>query len=96
MTTPIESSRRASTLSASGIGRRAWWRSAPAAGLVLAGAILAILLGISTDVQWVTVLASFAGFATAITVIAAVATSWEHVVVNARSAGLVETEVESR
>ncbi|NOP97146.1 hypothetical protein A5666_24555 [Mycolicibacterium fortuitum] len=64
--------------------------------MVLAGAILAILLGISTDVQWVTVLASFAGFATAITVIAAVATSWEHVVVNARSAGLVETEVESR
>ncbi|MGW4097304.1 hypothetical protein [Mycobacterium sp. NPDC004974] len=84
MTTPIESS------------RRAWWRSAPAAGLVLAGAFLAILLGVAIDGPWATVLASLAGFATAITVIAAAATSWEHVVVNARSAGLIEFEVESR
>ncbi|MFV8049995.1 hypothetical protein [Mycobacterium sp. 48b] len=96
MTTPIESSRRANSHSAPVIRRRAWWRSAPAAALVLAGAFVALLLGVATDGQWATVLASLAGFATAITVIAAVATSWEHLVVNARSAGLVEFEVESR
>ena len=68
-------------------------RGALTAGLVLAGAFVALLLSVATSGQWATVLASLAGFATAITVIA---TSWEHVVVNARSAGLVESEVESR
>ncbi|WP_244438565.1 hypothetical protein [Mycolicibacterium septicum] len=96
MTTPIESSRRASTHSASGIRRRDWPLSVPAAGLVLAGAVVALLLSVATDGQWATVLASLAGFATAITVIAAAVISWEHVVVNARTAGLVEFEVESR
>lgn len=71
-------------------------RSALTAGLVLAGAFVALLLSVATSGEWATVLASLAGFATAITVIAAVATSWEHVVVNARSTGLVESEVESR
>ncbi|CQD15100.1 hypothetical protein BN970_03141 [Mycolicibacterium conceptionense] len=85
MTTPIESLRRAI--------RRP---GALTAALVVGGATVAILLGISTAGQWVTVLASLAGFATAITMIAAVVISWEHVVLNARSAGLVETEVESR
>jgi hypothetical protein len=37
-----------------------------------------------------------AGFATTITVIAAAVISWEHMIVNARTAGLVEFEVESR
>ncbi|MCV7065938.1 hypothetical protein H7H51_09765 [Mycolicibacterium farcinogenes] len=76
--------------------RREWRRSALTAGLVLAGAVVAILLGVATSGQWAAVLASLAGFATAITVIAAVVISWEHIVVNARSHGLVETEVESR
>jgi nicotinamide riboside transporter PnuC len=65
-------------------------------GLVLAGALVALLLSVAADGQWVTVLASLAGFATAITVIAAAVISWEHVIVNARTAGLVEFEVESR
>lgn len=79
MTTPIESA-------------RPWWRRAPAVGLVSVAAVLALLLGILTDVQWATGLASLAGFAAAITVIAAVATCWEHVVVDARTERLVETE----
>lgn len=70
--------------------------SVPAAGLVLAGALVALLLSVATDGQWATVLASLAGFAIAITVIAAAVISWEHVIVNARTAGLVEFEVESR
>ncbi|MGV0738275.1 hypothetical protein ABQF35_14055 [Mycobacterium syngnathidarum] len=85
MSTPIEYLRRA-------IRRPA----ALTAALVVVGTVVAILLGVAADGPWATVLASLAGFATAITVIAAVATSWEHVVVDARSAGLVESEVESR
>jgi hypothetical protein len=50
----------------------------------------------ATGGEWATGLASLAGFATAITMIAAVVINWEHVVVSARSAGLVESEVESR
>ncbi len=46
--------------------------------------------------EWATVLASSAGFATAITMIAAAVISWEHVVVSARTAGLVESDVEAR
>lgn len=50
----------------------------------------------ATGGEWATVLASLAGFATAITMIAAVVINWENVVLSARSAGLVEAEVESR
>ncbi|WKG02286.1 hypothetical protein [Mycolicibacterium sp. HK-90] len=96
MTTPIESSRRAIAHAVSGLRRREWRRSALTAGLVLAGAVVAILLSVATNGQWATAMASLAGFATAITVIAAAVISWEHIVVNARSHGLVETEVESR
>ncbi|KHO18787.1 hypothetical protein A5761_02465 [Mycolicibacterium setense] len=71
-------------------------RSVLIAGLVFAGAVAALLLAGATDGQWATVLASLAGFTTAITVIAAAVISWEHVVVHARSEGLVEFEVESR
>ncbi len=53
------------------------------------------MLAVATDGQWATVLASLAGFATAITVIAAAVISWERVVVHARSEGLVEFEVET-
>ncbi|WP_231395932.1 hypothetical protein [Mycobacterium sp. URHD0025] len=91
MTTPIESTRRG-THSVSGMHPR----SALIAGLVLAGGFAAILLAVATDGQWATVLASLAGFATAITVIAAAVISWERVVVDARSEGLVEFEVETR
>jgi hypothetical protein len=66
------------------------------AALVAVGAVVAILLAVSADGQWASALASLAGFATAITMIAAVVINWEHVVVNARTAGLVESEVESR
>ncbi|MEV0673341.1 hypothetical protein [Mycobacterium sp. NPDC050441] len=71
-------------------------RGALTAGLVLAGALVALLFSVATSGEWATVLVSLAGFATAITMIAAVVISWEHVVVSARSAGLVESEVESR
>lgn len=71
-------------------------RSALTAGLVLIGAFVALLLSVATSGEWATALASLAGFATAITMIAAVVISWEHVIVSARSAGLVESEVESR
>lgn len=85
MTTPIEYLRR-------GIRRP----GALTAALVVVGALITILLGLGAEGQWATVLASLAGFATAITMIAAAVISWERVVVSARSAGLVETEVESR
>lgn len=86
MTTPIESSPRAE-----------WWRSALTARLALAGTFVAILLAvIDAGIGWSGVAASFAGFLTALTVIAAVATSWEHLVANACSDGLVESEAESR
>ncbi|MGV0811920.1 hypothetical protein ABQF34_08135 [Mycolicibacterium boenickei] len=96
MTTLMESSRRAVARSLSGLRRRDGGRIALAAGLVLAVAVVAILLSVLTSGQWAAALASLAGFAIAITVIAAAAISWEHIVVNARSHGLVETEVESR
>ncbi len=96
MTTPIESSRRAVSHAVSGFRRRHGRSSTLAVGLVLAGALVALLLSVATSGQWAAVLASLAGFATAITVIAAAVISWEHVVVNARSAGLIESEVESR
>lgn len=96
MTTPIESPRRAVSHVVNGFRRRGWPLSALTGGLVLAGALVALLLSVATDGQWATVLASLAGFATAITVIAAAVISWEHVVVNARSAGLVEFEVDTR
>ena len=89
MTTPIESSHRANTTFASGIRRRARWRNALATGSVLAGVVVAILLGVAT--RGPGAVASLAGFVTAITVIAAAVISWEHVLVNARSAGLVES-----
>jgi hypothetical protein len=57
--------------------------------LVLAAAFAVLLLAAAASAQWAT-LASLAGFATAITVIAAVVISWEHIVVDARSDGLVE------
>ncbi|MUL85208.1 hypothetical protein FZI95_24360 [Mycobacterium sp. CBMA247] len=57
--------------------------------MVLAGAFAAILLGVVTSGEWAGVAASLAGFAIAITVIAATVSSWEHVVVNARDSGLV-------
>lgn len=85
MTTPIEFLRR-------GIRRP----GALTAALVAVGAFITILLGVGVGGEWATVLASLAGFATAITMIAAVVISWERVVVSARSAGLVESEVESR
>jgi hypothetical protein len=93
MTTPIESSHRASSQSGSGMRRREWWRTALPAGLALAGAFVAILLGVATSGERATALASLAGFAIAITVIAAAVISWERVVVNARSTGLVESRV---
>ncbi|MBU9766464.1 hypothetical protein FR943_21790 [Mycobacterium sp. TNTM28] len=87
MTTPNPSTRRVQ-----------WWRSALTARLALAGAFVALLLGAvdlganGVGAGWSGAAASFAGFLTAITVIAAVATSWEHLVVNARSAGLVAAD----
>lgn len=57
--------------------------------LVLAGAFAALLLAAAASAQWAT-LASLAGFATAITVIAAAFIGWEHVVVDARSDGLID------
>ncbi|WP_243858156.1 hypothetical protein [Mycobacterium sp. DL440] len=80
MTTPIESLRRS-------VGRP----GALTAALVVVGAFVATLLGVAINGQWAAVLASLAGFATAITVVAAVAISWEGVVGNARSVGLVES-----
>lgn len=88
MTTPIESSHQANTTSTAGIRRRTRWRNALAAGSVLAGVFVVILLGVAT--RGPGAVASLAGFVTAITVIAAAVISWEHVVVNARRAGLVE------
>lgn len=61
-------------------------RAVLTAGLVLAGASGIVLLGAATD----GLLASLAGFVTAISVIAAGVISWERVVVSARSEGLVE------
>ncbi|MGV9803473.1 hypothetical protein ACWDTP_36035 [Mycobacterium sp. NPDC003449] len=87
MTTPIESTRREDTRAVSGIRHRAWWRGALVAGLIFAGAVVAILLG----VHGAGAVASAAGFVTAITVIAATVISWEHGVVNARTDGLIES-----
>ena len=89
MTTPIESSHRTNTTSVSGMRRRVGRRNALAAGSVLAGVLVAILLGVATSGPGA--VASLAGFLIAITVIAAAVISWEHVVVNARRAGLVES-----
>ncbi len=94
MTTPIESPRRASSPTVPGLRTRD--RRRVTSGLVIAGVFVAVLIGVATSAEWAGMLASLAGFATAITVIAAVAISWEHVVVDARSEGLVESEVESR
>jgi hypothetical protein len=59
--------------------------------MALGAAFVAILLGIVYATgQWVHVVASLAGFATAITLIAAAVISWERVVLTAESAGLVE------
>lgn len=91
MTTPTESTRRGNH-SVSGVRPR----NALISALALAGALVALLLAVGPDGQWAMVLASLAGFATAITVIAAAVISWERVVVHARSEGLVEFEVESR
>ncbi|MET4428611.1 MULTISPECIES: hypothetical protein [unclassified Mycolicibacterium] len=74
---------------ASGMPRRRWWRSVPRPAL--GGAFAAILIGvIYATGEWASVVASLAGFATAITLIAAAVISWERVVVTAASAGLVE------
>jgi hypothetical protein len=74
---------------ASGTPRRRPWLSAPR--LILGATFAAILVGIiyATD-ESVQVVASLAGFATAITLIAAAGIGWERVVVTAESAGLVE------
>jgi hypothetical protein len=73
---------------ASGTHRREW-RTAPR--LALGGAFGAILLGtIYATGEWAHVVASLAGFATIITLIAAAVISWERVVLTAESAGLVE------
>ena len=71
--------------------RHTWWRSELTARVTLAGAFVAILLGVVYATgDWARVVASLAGFATAITLIAAAVIGWEHVVGDARSAGLVE------
>ncbi|MBU8818822.1 hypothetical protein [Mycolicibacterium goodii] len=64
-------------------------RGARRTRLVLAGAFAALLLAAAASAPWGT-LASLAGFATAITVIAAAAIGWEHVVVHARTDGLID------
>ena len=75
---------------APGTQRRGWWRSA-ALRTALAGAFVAILVGlIYASGESVYVAASLAGFAVAITLIAAAVISWERLVAGARSAGLVE------
>jgi hypothetical protein len=88
MTTPMESLRRAVTHSVS-VMRRREWRSALTVGLILAGAFVA-MLGVSTSGHPAGVLASLAGFATTITMMAAAVIGWERVIGNARSDGLVE------
>lgn len=71
--------------------RHVWWRSELTARVTLAGAFVAILLGaVYASGDWARLVASFAGFATAITLIAAAVIGWEHVVGDAQSAGLVE------
>jgi hypothetical protein len=71
--------------------RHTWWRSELTARVTLAGAFVAILLGVVYATgDWARIVASLAGFATAITLIAAGVIGWEHVVGDARSAGLVE------
>jgi hypothetical protein len=59
--------------------------------LILGATFVAILVGIIyvTD-ESAHLVASLAGFATAITLIAAVSIGWERVVLTAESAGLVE------
>jgi hypothetical protein len=75
---------------ASGTQRRGWWRSA-ALRAALAAAFVAILIGlIYATGESVYVAASLAGFAVAITLIAAATISWERLVMTAQSAGLVE------
>jgi hypothetical protein len=65
------------------------WRSVPR--LVLGGAFMAMLLGIVYATgESAHVVASLAGFATAITVIVAAVISWERVVVTAESEGLID------
>ena len=60
-------------------------------GIALGGTFVAILIGITyLTGESAHVVASIAGFATAITLIAAAAISWERVVVTAESAGIVE------
>ncbi|MDH6198972.1 VIT1/CCC1 family predicted Fe2+/Mn2+ transporter [Mycobacterium frederiksbergense] len=95
MTMPIEPTRRVGAHRVSGTRHRhgwhrQWWQSALIAGLALAGAFVAILLGVHTSGQWAGPVASLAGFAVAITVITVAVISWERVVANARSNGLVE------
>jgi len=69
--------------------RREPWPSAPR--LILGATFVAILVGIvyATD-ESAHLVASLAGFATAIVLIAVAAIGWERVVVTAESAGLVE------
>lgn len=90
MTASIAPRRRASD-AASGNGRRGWWRSTLAARTALAAAFMVMLLAvIYATGQWAHVVASLAGFATAITLIAVGMIGWERVVGSARSAGLIE------
>jgi hypothetical protein len=74
---------------ASSMHRRKPSLSAPR--LILGATFVAILVGIiyATD-ESAHLVASFAGFATAITLIAAAGIGWERVVVTAESTGLVE------
>ena len=91
MTTSIGPSRRAASDAAHGARRREWWRSALTARVALAGAFFAILLGVVyASGDSARTVASCAGFATAITLIAAAVISWEHVVADAQTDGLVE------
>ncbi|MEV3902359.1 hypothetical protein AB0K11_08535 [Mycobacterium sp. NPDC050551] len=90
MTASIEPRRRAAG-AASSNGRRGWWRHNPAARTALAAAFMAMLLAVVYATgQWANVVASLAGFATAITLIAVGMIGWERIVGSARSAGLIE------
>ena len=59
--------------------------------LTLAGIFTALLLGVVyASGDWADVIASTAGFATAVALLGAAVVGWERVVTTARSAGLVE------
>jgi hypothetical protein len=66
-------------------------RHALAARVALAAAFVMLLFGaVYASAHWAHLVASLAGFATAITLIAVAVINWESLVATARSAGLVE------